>query len=57
MGKMKDKYMDLIEDAYWLGVQDRKQRLPRMRLDGRVHCEEWKEAYNEGYEAGLDYYD
>lgn len=54
MGKMKDKQIELVEEAYWLGVSDRKQGLPHMRLVGHTVNKEIQESYDLGYEEGLN---
>lgn len=54
MGKMKDRQIELIEEAYWLGVSDRKQGLPHMKLVGHTVNKEIQESYDLGYEEGLN---
>lgn len=55
MGKMKDRQIELIEEAYWIGVSDRKRGLPHMTLVGHTITKEIQRSYSLGYQEGLDH--
>lgn len=53
MGKMKDKYQDLLEEAYESGLTDARLGLPKTNMSRRWYSEDFIENYEAGYEMGL----